>query len=98
MEKVIKANLVTEISRRTGLVPEKSKEVVEAVVAVIKETLISGAQFEIRDFGILYPVKMAPKRVRDIGRGTSFVRPATTTIKFKPGKELLDAARAKQDK
>jgi DNA-binding protein HU-beta len=77
-----------EISKKTKLTPEQSREAMEAFIGVIKESLRQNKIIYLRGFGTFEPKKRASKVARNISAGTSIVVPATTIASFRPAKSF----------
>ena len=83
-----KAEIVSEIAKRTGMTCTTVSVCVEAFIDVIKDALSNGASVFIRGFGSFLIRYRKEKKVRDIGRDTSFISPAHNISVFKPSKEF----------
>lgn len=83
-----KAEIVSEIAKRTGMTCTTVSVCVETFIDVIKDALSNGASVFIRGFGSFLIRYRKEKKVRDIGRDTSFISPAHNIPVFKPSKEF----------
>lgn len=70
-----KAEVVSEISRQTGLDKADVLAVVESLMEVIKDTLANGENVYFRGFGSFIVKTRAEKIGRNITKGTSVVIP-----------------------
>jgi DNA-binding protein HU-beta len=80
-----KAELVAEISTKTGIEKNVVLQVVEANMKVIK-TMISGENVYLRGFGSFIVKHRAKKIGRIISKNTAIVIPAHHIPAFKPAK------------
>lgn len=88
-----KRDLVVRISEATGLVQHEVLDVVQKTLDYISEAVTNGEKVELRNFGV-FEVKTRKSR---IGRNpnspeTDVPIPSRTVVKFKPGKEMREAA------
>lgn len=81
-----KAELVSEISRRTGLEKKMVFDVVEAGMAVVMDTLTTGESVYLRGFGSFNVKQRAAKTARNITKQTTIQIPARKVPSFKPSK------------
>lgn len=87
MANLTKRDLVLKISNETGVVQNQVVEIVQKVLDEITESLASGQDVELRNFGV-FEVRLTKPRV---GRnpnepGTHFDIPPRAVVKFKAGK------------
>lgn len=87
MPNLTKRDIVVKISNETGVVQHQVFDIVQRTLNHITESLASGNDVEIRNFGI-FEVKLTKARV---GRnpnqpGSNFTIPPRATVKFKAGK------------
>lgn len=71
-----KAELVAIIAEKNDLSVATVKTVVNAFIKEVPIQMEKGHEIQIRGFGTFKTVVRKPKRVRDIGRKTSFTLPA----------------------
>ena len=81
-----KAELVTEISEKTGIEKNVALQVVEASMNVIKKTMAGGENVYLRGFGSFVIKRRAQKIGRIISKNTTIVIPAHNIPAFKPAK------------
>lgn len=67
----------------------------DALVNTIKETVLSGHEVFIRDFGTFYLNLRSGRTGRNINTGSTVAIPPRYLPAFKPGKEFRDAAEHK---
>ena len=81
-----KAELVNEISTKTGIEKAIALQTVEAAMKVIKNTMAEGKNVYLRGFGSFIVKKRAQKIGRIIAKNTTIVIPAHHIPAFKPAK------------
>lgn len=79
-----KAEIVTEISRTTGLDKASVLVVVEKFMEVVKNSLAEGENVYLRGFGTFAIKERAEKVARNISQNTAIVVPAHKIPSFKP--------------
>ncbi len=84
-----KAEIVNEISNKTGIGKITVLKTVEALMEVIKDTLVDGENVYLRGFGSFVVKKRAEKTARNISKNTVMIIPAHNIPSFKPAKEFL---------
>ena len=87
---MIKTDVVTEISKKTGLEKRDVKEVVETFFDIIKDSLVAGENVYFRGFGSFTLKKRAQKIGRNITKNTSIVVPEHYIPYFKPSKAFTN--------
>jgi DNA-binding protein HU-beta len=85
-----KADIVNEISERTGIEKVQVLHTVEAFMQSVKSSLAKGENVYMRGFGSFIVKKRAQKTGRIISKGTSITIPAHYIPAFKPAKTLAD--------
>lgn len=83
-----KAELVGEISRKTGLEKKQVMETVETLMEVVSSSLASGEPVYLRGFGSFIIKQRAAKTARNITKNTTIQLPARKVPAFKPSKTL----------
>lgn len=83
---MIKTDVVSQISKKTGLEKRDVKEVVEVFFDIVKDSLIQGENVYFRGFGSFTLKKRAQKIGRNITKNTSIVVPEHFIPYFKPSK------------
>src|ERR1043165_7621446 len=81
-----KAELVNEISEKTGVEKLVALNIVEAAMDVIKDTMIGGENVYLRGFGSFTVKRRAKKLGRIISKNTTIVIPEHSIPAFKPAK------------
>jgi DNA-binding protein HU-beta len=87
---VIKTDVVSQISKKTGLEKRDVKEVVEVFFDIIKDSLVQGENVYFRGFGSFTLKKRAKKIGRNITKNTSIVVPEHFIPYFKPSKSFAN--------
>ena len=85
-----KAELVSEISSRTGIDKQTVLAVVESFMVQVKGSLKEGEDVYLRGFGSFITKKRAAKTARNISKNTTIVIPEHFAPAFKPCKEFLE--------
>ncbi|MDO5036089.1 MAG: HU family DNA-binding protein [Porphyromonas sp.] len=83
-----KAELVSEISQRTGLEKRIVLETIETFMDVVKATMAEDENIYLRGFGSFVVKKRAPKTARNITKNTTIQLPARKVPAFKPSKQF----------
>jgi len=91
---VIKTDVVTEISKKTGLERKDVKHVVETFFGIIKDSLVAGDNVYFRGFGSFTLKKRAKKIGRNITKNTSIVVPEHFIPYFKPSKSFASKVKS----
>ena len=84
-----KADIVNEISTKTGEDKRKVLKTVEAFMEVVKDSLAVGENIYLRGFGSIVIKERAEKTARNISENTNIIVPAHKIPYFKPAKEFL---------
>lgn len=85
-----KAEIVSEISRTTGLEKGAVLDTVEKFMEVVKETMANGENIYLRGFGSFVVKTRKEKTARNISKNTSIKIPEHQVPTFKPSKVFLD--------
>ncbi len=89
-----KAELVREISQKTGLTQKQGTEFLNAFVETIEEKLARGEKVQIIGFGTFMARKREAREGRKPGTNEKITIPASIVPSFKPGKSLKDRLNA----
>ncbi len=84
-----KAEIVTQIAKRTGLEKDLVLAVVENFMTSVKESLVNEEPVYLRGFGSFIIKERATKVARNISKDTSIVIPAHHIPAFKPAKSFI---------
>ena len=79
-----KADIVSEISRSTGIEKASVLAVVESLMDVIKDNMAKGENVYLRGFGSFVVKERARKVARNISKQTSLVIPAIRSLPSNP--------------
>lgn len=79
-----KAEIASEIAKRTGVDKGNVLAVVENFMEVVKESLASGENVYVRGFGSFIVKERAEKPARNISQKTTIIIPAHKIPAFKP--------------
>lgn len=83
-----KADLVNQVSEKTGISQIDTLVTLEQTLSTIQETLAAGESLFIRGFGTFSPKKRAAKKGRNIKKGEPVIIPEHCIPHFKPAKEF----------
>jgi len=83
-----KADLVEEISARTGISRNHTALIVDQLLDAVSRALTEGRHLEIRGFGTFKVRERRARRARNPRSGEEVLVPATLVPVFKPSKEL----------
>lgn len=89
-----KADIISEISTKTGIEKVDVQETVEAFFKVIKNSMINGENVYVRGFGSFVVKKRAQKTARNISKNTAIIIPAHFVPSFKPAKIFVDKVKS----
>ena len=89
-----KAELIEALSEKTGLKRQDAKNVLEAYIDIVTERMTANEEITLVGFGAFIPRPQSERLARNPKTGAPVTIPARTTVKFKPGKNLLDAMNA----
>ena len=81
-----KAEIVTEIARKTGIERKDVLSTIEAFMEVVKESLTNEENVYLRGFGSFIVKKRAQKTARNISKNTTIIIPEHNIPSFKPAK------------
>ncbi len=78
-----KAEIVSEIAKKTGIQKEEAMVVVEHFMDAIKDSLASGENVYLRGFGSFIVKERAAKTARNISKQTTIIIPKRRVPAFK---------------
>lgn len=81
-----KADVITEISEKTGIDKADVQVTVEAFFSVVKNSMADGDNIYVRGFGSFINKKRAQKIARNISKNTAMVIEEHYVPSFKPSK------------
>jgi DNA-binding protein HU-beta len=85
-----KADIVNEISEKTGIEKMTVQATVEAFMKTIRNSMVEGKNVYLRGFGTFVVKKRAEKIGRNISKNTTVVIPAHYIPAFKPAKTFSE--------
>jgi len=88
-----KAEIVSEISNKTGLEKQAVQTVVETFMASVKGALGKNENVYLRGFGSFIVKQRAQKTARNISQKTTIVIPAHKIPSFKPCKTFVNVVK-----
>ncbi len=88
-----KAELVTELSIKTGFDKKTINIIVENFMKTVKANVANGENVYLRGFGSFITKTRAAKVARNISRSVSIAVPAHKIPAFKPAKEFAQEVR-----
>jgi len=89
-----KAEIVTNISEKTGIERADVLATVEALMEEIKGSLKSNNNVYLRGFGSFIVKKRAEKTGRNITKNTTIIIPAHNIPSFKPAKVFVEGVKS----
>ena len=84
-----KAEIVSEIAKKTGVEKVQIQAVVEAFMEEVKGSLAKNENVYLRGFGSFIIKKRAAKVARNISKNTTITIPAHNIPAFKPAKTFV---------
>ena len=85
-----KADLVNELAVQMHVTQEQSRKFVNTFQVVLTEAIKQNTSVVLQGFGSFMPWKQNEREGRNPRTGVSYMIPARTSVKFKPGKFLLE--------
>ncbi|MFT4738146.1 MAG: DNA-binding protein HU-beta [Cyclobacteriaceae bacterium] len=85
-----KADIINEISEKTGIDKADVQTTVEAFFSVVKSSMADGENIYVRGFGSFINKKRAKKIARNISKNTAIVIDEHYVPSFKPSKIFID--------
>ena len=86
-----RAELIEALAEKSGLSKQKAKKVLESYMEIVTEKMSQNEEIALIGFGTLIPRPQSSRMARNPVRIK-----ARTTVKFKPGKFLLEAINGKK--
>lgn len=90
-----KAELIEALADKAGVQKQSAKKLLDAYIDIVTEKLAKKEEIVIVGFGTLVPRPQNTRLARNPKTGEPVQIPARTTVKFKPGKFLLEAMNGK---
>ena len=88
-----KAEIVSEISNKTGLEKQAVQTIVETFMTSVKGALVKNENVYLRGFGSFIVKQRAKKTARNISKKTTIIIPAHKIPAFKPCKTFVNAVK-----
>lgn len=88
-----KADIVSEIAKKTGAEKVQIQAIVEAFMEEVKGSLANNENVYLRGFGSFLLKQRAEKKARLIKSNTPIIVPAHNIVFFKPAKTLAEEVR-----
>lgn len=92
-----KKEIVKQISERLTVPQLVIKDIVQQTFDSIIDTLIEHGRIELRNFGVFEVKKRKGRSARNPRSGEKVQVPAKVVVTFKPGKEMEEKVRAKEE-
>lgn len=86
-----KAELIEAIANKAGLQKQEAKKALDAYIEVVTEQMVKKEEITLIGFGSLIPREQSQRLARNPKTGEPVMIKPRTTVKFKPGKYLLEA-------
>jgi DNA-binding protein HU-beta len=84
-----KADLVTQITEKTGIQKEEVEKIIESFFVTIKDSLSCGENVYFRGFGSFIVKQRAEKTARNISEKSTIIIPAHQIPFFKPADDFV---------
>ncbi|MDN5215649.1 HU family DNA-binding protein [Fulvivirgaceae bacterium BMA12] len=91
-----KADVITQISEKTGIPKDDVQLTVEAFFSVVKSSMAEGENIYVRGFGSFINKKRAKKIARNISKNTAIVIDEHFIPSFKPSKVFVEKIKKSQ--
>lgn len=91
-----KADLIAEISDKTGVEKADVSTTIESLFSVIKESLAGGENIYVRGFGSFVNKKRAKKVARNISKNTAIIIDEHFIPSFKPAKLFIEQVKTSE--
>lgn len=92
-----KAEVIAQISEKTGVDKGDVQQTLESFFTVVKDTLASGENIYVRGFGSFINKKRARKVARNISLKSTIIIDEHFVPSFKPAKVFLEQVRESED-
>jgi len=91
---VTKADVINQISEKTGIDRSDVTTTVETLFAVVKDSMAEGENIYVRGFGSFVNKKRAKKIARNISKNTAIVIDEHYVPSFKPSKMFVEQVKS----
>ena len=89
-----KADIVNEITKKTGTDKQTVLNTIEAFMETVKESLSKEENVYLRGFGSFIVKKRAKKTARNISKNTTLIIPEHNIPSFKPAKVFMNKVKS----
>lgn len=86
-----KAELIEALANKAGLQKQEAKRALDAYIEIVTEQMSKKEEITLIGFGSLIPRPQSQRLARNPKTGDPVMIKARTSVKFKPGKYLLEA-------
>jgi len=86
-----KAELIEALASKAGLQKQEAKRALDAYIEIVTEQMSKKEEITLIGFGSLIPRPQSQRLARNPKTGEPVMIKPRTTVKFKPGKYLLEA-------
>lgn len=86
-----KAELIDALADKTGLNKQDAKRALDAYIEIVTEQMAKKEEITLIGFGSLIPRPQSERLARNPKTGEPVMIKPRTSVKFKPGKFLLEA-------
>lgn len=86
-----KRDMVERVAEKVGVTGQQAREIVQATLDNMIETLAATGRIELRNFGVFMVKAVAPRKARNPRTGESVMVAGHNVVRFKAGK-VMDAA------
>jgi len=93
---VTKADLISEVSDKTGLEKADVQIAIEAFFQVVKGSMANGENIYVRGFGSFVNKKRAKKVARNISKNTAIIIEEHYVPSFKPSKTFVEKIKSSE--
>jgi DNA-binding protein HU-beta len=93
-----KADIVNEISKKTGIEKNLVQKSIESFMEIMKDSMVKGNNVYLRGFGSFILKKRAKKTARNFSKNTSIIIPEHYIPAFKPAKSFVNEVKNKAKK
>ncbi|MDF9830804.1 DNA-binding protein HU-beta [Parabacteroides sp. PF5-6] len=92
-----KAQFIETLASKSMLSKNDSKKVLNACIEIVTECMCNREEIVFSGFGTLQPRPQTSRLARNPKTGTPVMIQPRTSVKFKPGKYLLESINEKKD-
>lgn len=85
-----KRSMVEQVAERVGVTGQQAREIVQATLDNMIETLVETGRIELRNFGVFTVKVTAPRKARNPRTGEAVMIGQRRVVRFKPGKVMAE--------